>query len=212
MPWNKGRKHSPETIEKIRQRTAAVMEGKGIRERVLSAKAADKTKNLELAEELAQYIRDQASQLATLQFLGNLQQAYLRCRTGPLGLPRPARRGWAKPKEPKVKVPVNRGPRSAEHRQAIADAIRAKWQVHGTARDRGVCLPLDMCLRCLPVARSTVHKCIGIQITGEHRNSSNRKLVDIFSESKKRHAWHCKIHKSHASEQGFLYIFQSAPV
>ena len=123
VPWNKGRRHSPETIAKIRARTRAAMARPDVRKKVEATKRERKVKPVKVDDETRKRIAE------------GVKAAWERRRK--LGLVSPAS---DKPKrKPKPQTPrkprakktgetkAHAKPRSEEHRQKLSEAMRARW-------------------------------------------------------------------------------------
>ncbi|GFR43670.1 hypothetical protein Agub_g4778, partial [Astrephomene gubernaculifera] len=185
VPWNAGRKHSPETIAKIRERTKLAMQRKEVAEKVQEGrdKAANASARPDVRERISQTLRkhhaakrqEKEAALAAANPEGAPAPAPAKRRrspraahkpqdaaatTGSTGstapaadpdtgsaapdalpdiLPRPRRRAAASSttssSSPDAAAPAGPKPpprrpayRSPEHRAAISEAIRRKWQ------------------------------------------------------------------------------------
>jgi len=155
VPWNKGKRHSPETIAKIKERTAMAMQTPQVRQKLrhhgidqkfcraeTKVKISEKMKALWELKNVARlvqesFIKDWKEVIAEAARLGGVQDEELQWgsynaikqafRKEELALIRDEK--MRRKMEQKAAAKAQRHLTcSAEHRQKISDAIRAKWQ------------------------------------------------------------------------------------
>jgi len=133
VPWNKGRKHSPETLERIRRRTRAALQKPEVREKLrkaaLGRRHGSGTKAKIRASRLATVARGKGARDLMREHRKLVKGIWedvlsIQVRRESLHAERLAERRLRKAK---VREAV-KGAKSAEHRAKISRAIKAKWE------------------------------------------------------------------------------------
>merc|ERR1719420_457789 len=133
VPWNKGRKHRPETLERIRQRTRAALQQPKVREKLRKAAAGRRhgagTKAKIRASRLATVERGKRARELVREHRKLIQGIWednlsIQVRRERLREERLEERRRRK----KRAGEAVKGEKSAEHRAKISRAIKAKWE------------------------------------------------------------------------------------
>ncbi|XP_024357521.1 uncharacterized protein [Physcomitrium patens] len=148
VPWNKGRRHSPETIKKIKERTKVAMLNPEVRDKLRHCGKNQSTKTkAKIRESLIDYW-DKKRVIKEAQALCLLEWKEVTANAARVGAPGEEEYEWdsySKVKEQyrleelravrqareaqraRKKLERKKLPVSDAHRKAISDAIRAKW-------------------------------------------------------------------------------------
>ncbi|GAQ88170.1 hypothetical protein KFL_004060040 [Klebsormidium nitens] len=129
--WNKGKHHSEETKQRIRERTMAAMKDPKTLQRLERKHAEGWVSRRHIRQPRTPGLfKEQIERRKTQRLVSHYVLAMWRDANAVAA--RESKNWWkayrVRARKPRAKMVTERRPRSAEHRQRISDAIRARWQ------------------------------------------------------------------------------------
>lgn len=190
VPWNKGRKHSPETLALIRERTKKAMQDPKVRKKLLNC-AHPRSEHMKMKigmavrkahEEWRKNMKFQKTcllewedNIAEAARIGSYREEKLQWNTNVI-LKEKMRQEWLQALQMQKamrKCKDRRVPKSVEHKKKISEAIRTKWE-DPDYRQRA-CSAMKNIYRNRPF--SSVRRVARKQNVNEYRTSSSVRRV-----------------------------------